>query len=257
VRALHRDGPGAALRGRDAPELQPQLPGAMRHRRRAHLSGGRGGVRRLRHRGGDRGPPRAWRSPDGRRTGCLRGGRRDDRPAGRGPRRSGGGSRPQHRPDPDARAARRHDPRCGAPGNRRQHHDRRHHARGRRDTAPALQHPRHLAVRLLSHGPRVRGAGAAGEGRLHRGRRQLRPGLQPGARGPRADGAGHSRGSCAVLRAHPPREPRQLRHPAGKPLSVSNLTNGEPFEVGYDLTPRQARILLAGGLLNYIREGGR
>jgi aconitate hydratase len=38
------------------------------------------------------------------------------------------------------------------------------------------------------------------------------------------------------------------------PLTVTNLTNGERFEVSCELTPRQARIVLAGGLLNYIRE---
>jgi len=43
---------------------------------------------------------------------------------------------------------------------------------------------------------------------------------------------------------------------AGRPLTVSNLTRKASFEVSYDLTPRQARVLLAGGLLNYIKEGG-
>jgi aconitate hydratase len=41
---------------------------------------------------------------------------------------------------------------------------------------------------------------------------------------------------------------------AGRPLTVTNLTNGETFEAGYDLTPRQARIILAGGLLNLIKQ---
>jgi len=44
---------------------------------------------------------------------------------------------------------------------------------------------------------------------------------------------------------------------AGRPLTVSNLTNGQTFKVACDLTPRQRRVLLAGGLLNYIKEGGR
>jgi len=43
---------------------------------------------------------------------------------------------------------------------------------------------------------------------------------------------------------------------AGRALTVTNLTNGETFEVSYDLTARQTRILLAGGLLNFIREEG-
>ena len=43
---------------------------------------------------------------------------------------------------------------------------------------------------------------------------------------------------------------------SGRPLVVTNLTRGETFEASYDLTPRQARILLAGGLLNYVKEGG-
>ncbi|MFB3882055.1 MAG: aconitate hydratase [Armatimonadota bacterium] len=41
---------------------------------------------------------------------------------------------------------------------------------------------------------------------------------------------------------------------AGRPLTVVNLTNGETFEAGYELTERQARIVLAGGLLNGIAE---
>ena len=40
------------------------------------------------------------------------------------------------------------------------------------------------------------------------------------------------------------------------PLAVTDLTRNETFEAAYDLTPRQAKILLAGGLLNYIKEGG-
>jgi len=41
---------------------------------------------------------------------------------------------------------------------------------------------------------------------------------------------------------------------AGRPLTVTNLTNGETFEAGYDLTARQARTILAGGLLNLIKQ---
>jgi len=44
---------------------------------------------------------------------------------------------------------------------------------------------------------------------------------------------------------------------AGRPLTVANKTRKASFEVSYDLTPRQARVLLAGGLLNYIKEGGQ
>ncbi len=43
---------------------------------------------------------------------------------------------------------------------------------------------------------------------------------------------------------------------AGRPLTVTNLTNGETFEVRFDLTERQRRIVLAGGLLNYIGQEG-
>jgi aconitate hydratase len=43
---------------------------------------------------------------------------------------------------------------------------------------------------------------------------------------------------------------------SGTRLAVANLTRGESFDVSYDLTPRQAKVLLAGGLLNYIKEGG-
>jgi aconitate hydratase len=42
-----------------------------------------------------------------------------------------------------------------------------------------------------------------------------------------------------------------------QPLEVSNHTRGGSFQAAYDLTRRQARVLLAGGLLGYIKEGGR
>jgi len=48
----------------------------------------------------------------------------------------------------------------------------------------------------------------------------------------------------------------RARIEAGLPLGVSNLTRGGGFQVTCELTSRQARILLSGGLLNYIREGG-
>jgi aconitate hydratase len=40
-------------------------------------------------------------------------------------------------------------------------------------------------------------------------------------------------------------------------LTVHNLTQGTTFQVIYSLTRRQVKILLAGGLLNYIKTGGR
>jgi aconitate hydratase len=43
---------------------------------------------------------------------------------------------------------------------------------------------------------------------------------------------------------------------AGRPLSVLNRSKGETFEVRYDLTPRQVKIVLAGGFLNSIKEAG-
>ncbi len=39
-----------------------------------------------------------------------------------------------------------------------------------------------------------------------------------------------------------------------KPLIVRNRTNGTSIEVTYDLTPRQKEIIMAGGLLNYMRR---
>jgi aconitate hydratase len=48
----------------------------------------------------------------------------------------------------------------------------------------------------------------------------------------------------------------RARITAHQPLEVVNHTRGTKFSVSYDLTGRQARILLAGGLLNYIRQGG-
>jgi aconitate hydratase len=44
---------------------------------------------------------------------------------------------------------------------------------------------------------------------------------------------------------------------AGKNLTVRNLTKGTKLEVAYSLTDRQIEILLGGGLLNYIKAGGR
>jgi aconitate hydratase len=41
---------------------------------------------------------------------------------------------------------------------------------------------------------------------------------------------------------------------AGQDLTVRNLTQGTTFEVTYSLTERQVAIILAGGLLNYIRD---
>ncbi len=41
---------------------------------------------------------------------------------------------------------------------------------------------------------------------------------------------------------------------AGEDLTVRNLTKDRTFKVRYDLTERQVAIILAGGLLNYIRD---
>jgi aconitate hydratase len=40
---------------------------------------------------------------------------------------------------------------------------------------------------------------------------------------------------------------------AGESVSVRNVTQGLEFKASHDLTPRQAQILLDGGLLNYIK----
>jgi aconitate hydratase len=44
---------------------------------------------------------------------------------------------------------------------------------------------------------------------------------------------------------------------AREELTVHNLTQNKTFQVSYDLTGRQVKILLAGGLLNYIKAGGK
>jgi aconitate hydratase len=41
--------------------------------------------------------------------------------------------------------------------------------------------------------------------------------------------------------------------PSGKPLRVANVTKGTELEVELGASPRQANILLAGGLLNYTK----
>jgi aconitate hydratase len=46
----------------------------------------------------------------------------------------------------------------------------------------------------------------------------------------------------------------RARLEAGRPLEVTDLTAERTFEVTCDLTPRQTRIILAGGLLNHIRD---
>jgi len=38
---------------------------------------------------------------------------------------------------------------------------------------------------------------------------------------------------------------------------VRNLTQQAEFRCRLNLTPRQRRVLAAGGLLNYTRQGGR
>ncbi|MBL7183001.1 MAG: aconitate hydratase [Anaerolineae bacterium] len=43
---------------------------------------------------------------------------------------------------------------------------------------------------------------------------------------------------------------------AREELTVRNLTRNKTFRVSYDLTERQVKILLAGGLLNYIKKAG-
>ena len=49
-----------------------------------------------------------------------------------------------------------------------------------------------------------------------------------------------------------PRVREQLA--SGGPMRVENLTQGTSFEVRHSLTPRQVQVLLAGGLLNYLRD---
>lgn len=41
---------------------------------------------------------------------------------------------------------------------------------------------------------------------------------------------------------------------SGGPLTVQNLSRGTSFQVRHGLTPRQVDIVLAGGLLNYLRD---
>jgi aconitate hydratase len=44
---------------------------------------------------------------------------------------------------------------------------------------------------------------------------------------------------------------------AGEELTVRNLTQNQAFNVTYKLTARQVDVLLAGGLLNYVKVGGQ
>jgi len=49
----------------------------------------------------------------------------------------------------------------------------------------------------------------------------------------------------------------RARITAHQPLEVRNITQEMSFIATYDLTGRQARIVLAGGLLNFIKQGGQ
>jgi aconitate hydratase len=40
---------------------------------------------------------------------------------------------------------------------------------------------------------------------------------------------------------------------SGRPVVVENVTKGWTFQVSADLSPRQIDVLLAGGMLNYIK----
>jgi len=44
---------------------------------------------------------------------------------------------------------------------------------------------------------------------------------------------------------------RALR--SGQPIVVENVTRGTSFQTMADLSPRQVEVLLAGGMLNYIK----
>jgi aconitate hydratase len=48
----------------------------------------------------------------------------------------------------------------------------------------------------------------------------------------------------------------RARIAAHQALEVVNVTRAKKLEVSYTLTGRQARVLLAGGMLNYIKQGG-
>jgi aconitate hydratase len=43
----------------------------------------------------------------------------------------------------------------------------------------------------------------------------------------------------------------------GSLVSIKNITQNYDFEARFDLSPRQVRILLAGGLLNFTKAGGK
>ena len=91
----------------------------------------------------------------------------------------------------------------------RQHNDRPYYALQRQAAALPLQHT--VSGRLLPDSLR-RGLPRAGKGRrrrLHRGRRELRAGLQPRARRARAALPRHKGRAGEELRAHPPSQPAE------------------------------------------------
>jgi aconitate hydratase len=81
-------------------------------------------------------------------------------------------------------------------------------------------------VHLPAQGSRVRQAGTRVGRRLHRGRPQLRPGLESRARRARARTAWRPRGDRQELRAHPPAEPDRPGHPAAALPGRERLRQG-------------------------------
>ena len=108
---------------------------------------------------------------------------------------------------------------------------------------------------------------------------QLRPGLEPRARGARADVPGRAGGDRQVLRPHPPGEPDQLRHPAAdlreaRPTTTASSQgervridladldrgaatlardNGERILLTHQLGARDLEVVRAGGALAHAR----
>ncbi len=112
------------------------------------------------------------------------------------------------------RAPRRSPPRGVLPEGRRQHHDGPHHARRREDPPPALEHSRNLEALLRRVRRELPGARAGPRSEHHRGRIELRAGILPRTRRPRAALSRRPGRDRQVLRPHPPPEPSQRGHPA-------------------------------------------
>ena len=247
VRAVRRHGPGAAVGRELAAHVQPQLPRPQRHRRRTRVylcSPAVAAVSMLERqdratRASTATRPRCSPMPElqARTSTTSTSSRRppeDEAERIEIPRGPNIKTPPEHEPLGDvARGARRDRP-------ARRHLDRRPRARRRRGDGLPLEHPGDRRVHAPPPRPRVPQATAGVGQRLHRRRRQLRPGLVARARRAGAAAAGRQGGVRQVVRAHPPAQPGRAGHPRAHVRRRRPTTTGRRWGRSWSL-PNAAR----------------